>query len=105
MTEVDTTVEDQTLGRIADKIEQKDPFRRGINHPSKGLRSMVYQHIDKGTKEKRGRREELKILETRNKQRIRKQLLLIKKFLDLDYKTIKIDDERISHLRTRDKYE
>lgn len=55
--------------------EQKDPYRRGVYHAeNKGLTGIVTNRLDKGVKEKRGRREEVKILETRNKKRIEREV-------------------------------
>ena len=54
---------------------EKDPYRRGIYHPeNKGISGIIANQLDRGVKEKRGRREEIKILETRNKQRIEKEV-------------------------------
>lgn len=48
--------------------DTKDPYRRGIYHPeNKGISGIIANQLDRGVKEKRGRKEEIKILETRNK--------------------------------------
>lgn len=53
----------------------KDPYRRGIYHPeNKGITGVIANQMDRGIKEKRGRKEEIKILETKNKQRIEKEV-------------------------------
>ena len=57
--------------------------------------------LDKGIKETKGKCEEVKILETHNKFRIKKELLLIRKFLKMDVKQIKIIDETT----TKDEFE
>jgi hypothetical protein len=95
-------IEEEHVKNAAMNTEKKDPYRRGINHKAPGVASAVFSKLDKGVQEKRGRREELKILETHNKTRIKKQLLLIRKFLKMDVKHIEIVDERTSGLRTRD---
>ena len=55
--------------------------------------------LDNGVKEKRGKKEELKILETHNKQRIRKELLLIRKFMGMNIDELVIHDERITKVK------
>jgi hypothetical protein len=95
-------IEEEHVKNAAMNTEKKDPYRRGINHKGPGVVSAVFSKLDKGVQEKRGRREELKILETHNKTRIKKQLLLIRKFLKMDVKHIEVADERTSGLRTRD---
>ena len=78
---------------------EKDPYRRGIYHPeNKGITGIIANQIDRGVKEKRGRKEEIKILETRNKQRIEREVLAIRKFLKMDNSTFKIHDQRKSRM-------
>lgn len=79
--------------------ENKQPYRRGINHNAKGILAKVYHALDKGVKEKKGKFEEVKILETHNRLRVRKQLLLIRKFLRMDTKNITVDDERSTYFK------
>ena len=95
-------IEEENIINASMNAEKKDAYRRGINHAGPGITSAVFSKLDKGVKEKRGRREELKILETHNKTRIKKQLLLIRKFLKMDTKKIEVEDERISKLPTRE---
>ena len=95
-------IEEENIINASTNTEKKDAYRRGINHAGPGITSAVFSKLDKGVKEKRGRREELKILETHNKTRIKKQLLLIRKFLKMDTKKIEVVDERISKLSTRE---
>lgn len=57
----------------------------------------IYHTIDKGIKEKKGKFEEVKILETHNRLRVRKQLLLIRKFLRMSTKDIKVEDETTTY--------
>lgn len=76
--------------------DNKDPYRRGINRAEgDGLANKVFQVLDRGVKEKKGRCEEVKILETHNKFRVKKELLLIRRFLRMKLdKTINIADQR-----------
>lgn len=73
--------------------ENKDPYRRGIN------KAGITSTLDSGVKEKKGKREELKILETHNKQRIKKELLLIRKFLGMSIDELVIHDQRITKIK------
>ena len=66
------SIEEENITNASLNTEKKDAFRRGINHPGPGITSAVFSKLDKGVKEKRGRREEIKILETKNKTRVKK---------------------------------
>jgi len=55
--------------------------------------------LDRKTKEKRGRREELKILDSRNRKQITKECILIRKFLRMDCADVKIVDERETRIQ------
>lgn len=59
----------ENIQNLSNQVEQsKDPYRRGVYHPeNKGLTGILTNQLDKGVKEKRGRREEIKLLETGNK--------------------------------------
>ena len=52
-------------------------------------------------KEKQGKKDEVKILDTKSRQRILKELVLIRRFLKMDAKSkeaLKIHDERTSRI-------
>ena len=80
----------------------KEPYRRGIYHRGPGITNKVLSKLDEGVPEKAGRREEVKILETHNRVRVKKQLLLIRKFLKMDLSQIKIHDERGLKIKVED---
>lgn len=90
----------ENIQNLAKAVEnEKDPYRRGIYHPeNKGLSGVIQNQLDRGIKEKRGRKEEVKILETKNKQRLEKQVLAIRKFLKMDNTNFKIIDQRRSRM-------
>lgn len=57
---------------MAKEVEdERDPYRRGIYHAEyKGISGVITNQMDRGIKEKHGRKEEIKILDTKNKQRV-----------------------------------
>ena len=67
--------------------------------------SAVLTKLDKQIKERRGKRHELKILETRNDVKVRRQLLIIRRFLKMSVEKIEIADERSTMLRFENIYD
>jgi hypothetical protein len=61
----------ENIQNLAKAVEdEKDPYRRGIYHnENKGISGVITNQLDRGVKEKRGRKEEIKILQTGNKMR------------------------------------
>uniref|UniRef100_A0A7S3CJT5 Uncharacterized protein n=1 Tax=Strombidium rassoulzadegani TaxID=1082188 RepID=A0A7S3CJT5_9SPIT len=107
------------LSRLSkEDLPTKDAYRRGIYHgdSAKGITQKLFSQLDKNAREKRGKRDEVKILETKNRLRVKKQLFLIRKFLGLPLSSsvdpqtassdpkfyhdlVKVDDERTTRLR------
>ena len=56
-------------------------------------------------KERKGKRHELKILETKNDVKVRRQLLIIRRFLKMDVQDLTIADERSTTLRYDNVYD
>ena len=67
--------------------------------------SAILTKLDKQIKERRGKRHELKILETRNDVKVRRQLLIIRRFLKMSVEKIQIADERSTMLRFENIYD
>jgi flagellar motility protein MotE (MotC chaperone) len=90
----------ENIQNLAKSVEdEKDPYRRGVYHPeNKGISGILTNQLDRGVKEKRGRKEEIKILETKNKQRLERQVLAIRKFLRMETEKFKIIDQRRSRI-------
>ena len=82
-----------------DKKKGKDEFRRGINRETGLNPSSIMTKLDQQIKERRGKRHELKILETRNDIKVRRQLLIIRRFLKMSVEKLEIADERSTMLR------
>jgi hypothetical protein len=74
--------------------KETEAYKRGINKDLPGIKNRIYARLDKGVKELKGKQEEVSILETRDRIRVKTQLILIRKFLKLDCKEIGIVDER-----------
>lgn len=67
--------EEAYVKALGANVDMKDEFRRGINRrEASGISGKVYARLDAGTREKKGKREEVKILETHNKLRIKKEV-------------------------------
>mmetsp|Transcript_42683 Transcript_42683/g.65484 ORF Transcript_42683/g.65484 Transcript_42683/m.65484 type:complete len:135 (-) Transcript_42683:3-407(-) len=81
------------------EVEEKDPYRRGIHRKEPGLTGLAYSHLDSGSKEKKGKKYEVKILQTKNKLRIKKELLVIRRFLGMSIDKIKVQDERTGKMK------
>ena len=64
----DHELEQEYVKDSAKHVELKDAHRRGIN------RGSILHRIDKDIKEQKGKRQELKILQTKNPQRAKKQV-------------------------------
>ena len=82
-----------------DKKKNKDEFRRGINRETGLKPSSILTKLDQQIRERRGKRHELKILETRNDVKVRRQLLIIRRFLKMSVENLEVVDERSSMLR------
>jgi len=62
------------------------------------VRGKLYARLDKGVREKKGKHEEVKILETHKKTRIQKELYLVRRFLGMDCEKLTIHDEQAHSL-------
>ena len=76
------------MKNLTEKVEEKEGYRRGTYH------SGYLASLDKGIKERIGRRNEVKLLETKVKQKARKSMCIIRKFLKMKESDCKIVDER-----------
>lgn len=79
--------------------DNSSAYKRGINRDNGDIKSRILSQLDKGVRELKGKQEEVKILETRDKLRVKTQLILIRKFLKMECKDIKIVDERTKKMK------
>ena len=82
-----------------DKKKNRDEFRRGINRETGINPTSVLTRLDQMVKERKGKRHELRILETKNDVKVRRQLLIIRRFLKMGVENLVIADERSTTLR------
>ena len=87
-TELEEMQREEDMRNLTEKVQEKDSYRRGT------YQSGYLANLDKGIKERIGRRNEVKILETKVKQKARKQMCIIRKFLKMKESDCKIVDER-----------
>ena len=87
-TELQELEQEEDMKNLTEKVEEKEGYRRGTYH------SGYLASLDKGIKERIGRRNEVKLLETKVKQKARKSMCIIRKFLKMKESDCKIVDER-----------